>query len=228
MARKPLEQGGVGPYHRRYTESIRVFTVFFAAVLGFGLKRLLDQGPPSYKWLFFLVATFIFLRFLTSAANHLWLEYQRDDRDYGFLDDLFVMVLFSWLTVFGVLGAYLCYADKPPQFFWRATILLIAAFAASVIQVGWFGGTWIWKKIKQGGQRERQTGQWVWGWFVGNTFQLACVVVLMKGCFGGTWGARLVFLAIISAFVLICDFYWQLSQLTRPRPAAESESRRSS
>jgi hypothetical protein len=63
---------------------------------------------------------------LTGSANHLWLEYQRDKREYGWQDDLFVMVSFFWLTVFACFGAYLCYAGTPSQFFWRAGYLLAA------------------------------------------------------------------------------------------------------
>jgi len=37
------QEGESAPYHPRYNESIRVFTLFFAAVLGFGLKHLLDN-----------------------------------------------------------------------------------------------------------------------------------------------------------------------------------------
>jgi hypothetical protein len=76
------------PMYPRYEPSIRAVTVFFAAVLGFGLKHLLDTDYTqktadiyTYKWLFFLVAVFIFLRFLTGSANHLWLEYQKSERD---------------------------------------------------------------------------------------------------------------------------------------------------
>lgn len=121
MQEERREQGDPAPYYPRYKESIRVFTVFFAAVLGFGLKHLLDlhtklaKQPVEifshnwvpYKWLFFLVATFIFLRFLTASANLLWFEYQREERDYGWRDNFLVIASFSWLTIFACFGAYL-------------------------------------------------------------------------------------------------------------------------
>jgi hypothetical protein len=148
------EQQPPVPYYPRYDPSIRVVTLFFAAVLGFGLKNLLDtpnaKNPVeihtykgwtweiyTYKWLFFLVATFIFLRFLTGSANHLWLEYQKYMRHHQARDDVLVIVGFFWLTLFGCLGAFLCYADTAPHFFRRAGYLLLATLAGSMTQ--WLG-----------------------------------------------------------------------------------------
>jgi hypothetical protein len=230
------EQGNRPPYYPRYKESVRIFTVFFAAVLGFGLKHLLDttkvaQKPVgqihlyktweihTYKWLFFLVAIFIFLRFLTASANLLWLEYQRDERDYDWRDNFLVIAGFSWLTIFAYFGAYLCYSGTPSQFFSRAFYLLLAAFVASVIHVPW---TLVKKQLKKW---RTSTGQWALGWLFVNGIQLA-VVVLLSGVpswmwgsrliVGGTWGTRLLVLAIASAVILIIDYIWQLWQLAKP------------
>jgi len=196
--------------------------VFFAAVLGFGLKRLLDATESAknpmevhtfkwftvelytYKWLFFLVAAFIFLRLLTASANHVWLEYQKYERPYRRRDDLLITVRFSWLTIFGCFGAYLCYAGDPSQFFWRASYLLVACCAASVLQVlspvRW----------------TTPIGEWAWGWLWVNFFQFAAVVVLMN--VNWTWGVRLVWLAIVSAGILFVDFYRQLQEIKKKLP----------
>jgi hypothetical protein len=188
------------PKYPRYDPSIRAFTVFFAAVLGFGLKNLLDQG----RWLFFLVATFIFLRFLTAAANNLWLEhlkYERDPQPQDFL----VVVGFFWITVFGCFGAYLCYADAPTEFFRRACALLSVTLVGSGLQ-------WLWFLCG----RSNPIGHWG-GWFsLVNFVQLAAVVVYWStGVLGLTWGIRLSFLAVASAVILGFDFYWQLKQVAK-------------
>lgn len=169
------------PKYPRYDPSIRVFIVFFAAVLGFGLKNLLDN-TKTYKWLFFLVATLIFLRFLTAAANNLWLEYLKYERDPQPLD-FFVGVGFFWITVFGCFGAYLCYADGPREFFLRALLLLCVTLVGSVPQ-------WLCAKFKL----TTPIGQWG-SWFsLVNGAQLAAVVVYWwaGGVLGLTWADRLI------------------------------------
>jgi hypothetical protein len=216
-------------------------------VLGFGLKHLLDttkvaQKPVgqihlyktweihTYKWLFFLVAIFIFLRFLTASANLLWFEYQRDKRDYDWRDNFLVIAGFSWLTIFACFGAYLCYSGTPSQFFSRAFYLLLAAFEASLIHVPW---TRLKKRLKKW---RTSTGLWALGWLVVNGIQLAFVVLLsgvpswlwgsqliVGWTVGGTWGTRLLVLAIVSAVILIIDFYWQLMQLSKPPPQSGAD-----
>jgi hypothetical protein len=201
--------------------------VFFAAVLGFGLKHLLDLDTQiankpveiftykwlPYKWLFFLVAIFIFLRLLTASANHVWLEYQKYQRPYRRRDDLLLIVRFSWLTIFGCFGAYLCYAGNPSQFFLRAAYLLAACFAASVLQVLWSPISQVlWSRLRW----TTSVGKWAWGWFSVNFSQLAAVVVIMT--LDRTWGSRLVWLAIVSAVILFVDFYWQLAEIKKKLP----------
>jgi steroid delta-isomerase-like uncharacterized protein len=201
--------------------------VFFAAVLGFGLKRLLDTDAQiankpveiftykwlPYKWLFFLVAAFIFLRLLTASANHVWLEYQKYERPYRRRDDLLITVGLSWLTIFGCFGAYLCYAGNPSQFFWRASYLLVACCAASVLQVLWSPLRQVlWSPLRW----TTPIGDWAWGWLWVNFSQFAAVVVLMN--MNRTWGVRLVWLAIVSAAILFVDFYWQLAEIKKKLP----------
>jgi hypothetical protein len=43
----------------------------------------------------------------------------------------------------------------------------------------------------------------------------------LSGLVGGTWGFRLLVLAIVSAVILIIDFYLQLLQLAKPGPQQE-------
>jgi hypothetical protein len=230
------------PKFPRYEPSIRVLIVFFAAVLGFGLKNLLDTPPAknpvweiplykgvpweiyTHKWLLFLVATFIFLRFLTGSANHLWLEFQKYEIDYRPQDDGqkseidyrpqndgLLLVGFFWVTLFGCLGAFLCYAGNPSQFFGRAVILLSATLLGS-------GSQWLWRARG----RTSPIGQWGDWWTLVNGIQLVAVVVLWcTGVLGWSWGTRLLFLAFVSVVILIVDFYWQLMQVAKGRPQQE-------
>jgi len=233
MQQERREQGERVPYYPRYEPSIRVVTVFFAAVLGFGLKHLLDtlkkDAPEiyTYKWLFFLVAIFIFLRFLTGSANHLWLEYQKYKRVERrrelpkFLSwltpDVQVTFSLSWLTLFGLLGVYLCYAGTAREFFLRASILLLATFLGSVFQV-----LWSWFKLSS------SIGQWGYFWVGANGIQLAVVWVFMQGWLpwvSGTWGRRLLAVAIVSALILFIDFIWQLKQLAKKPPQSAEENK---
>jgi hypothetical protein len=208
------------PVFPRYNPSINVFTVFFAAVLGFGLQNLLSLHTERanktaeiyglellpYKWLFFLVATFIFLRFLTAAANNLWLEYQKYEREYRSRDDVYVGVGFFWITVFGCLGAYLCYANRPSEFFWRAGVLFFVTLWGSGLQ-------WLWSYLG----RTRPRGQWGWWFSLMNGLQLAAVVGFWRTGVWWDWtvGVRLLFLAVASFLILVIDFYWQLKQVAK-------------
>jgi hypothetical protein len=118
---------------------------------------------------------------------------------------------FFWITLFGCLGAYLCYAGGPLQFFWRAFFLLLATVVGSTSQwlayeVGWTSPIGRW-------------GDW---WTLVNGTQLAAVVVLWQTdvlCW--SWSTRLLFLAIVSGVILIVDFYWQLKQVAKERPRRE-------
>jgi hypothetical protein len=202
--REPREQDDAP---KRYDPSIRVFIVFFAAVLGFGLKHLLDldiKKDVPYKWLFFLVATFIFLRFLTAAQNNLWLEYLKYGRVYSRQDDFYVGVGFFWITVFGCLGAFLCYAETPQAFFKRACILLSVTLLGSAIQ-------WLWAILG----RTDPKGEWGWWFSLVNGTQLTAVLGFwgIGAWWGWTWG--LCFLAAANLAILVADFSWQLKQVAK-------------
>jgi hypothetical protein len=165
----------------------------------------------------FLVATFIFLRFLTGSANHLWLEFQKYEIDYRPKDDRLFLVGFLWVTLFGCLGAFLCYAGNPSQFFGRAVILLSATLFGSGLQ-------WLWRVLGWSDPR----GQWGDWWSLVNGTQLAAVVVLWQtGVLGWSWSTRLLFLAFVSVVILIVDFYWQLMQVAKEPPQQEPAPARS-
>jgi len=122
---KPVVLPGV-----RYDPIVRVITAFFAALIGFGIKRLLDLDDSSVPELApikipcFLISVLLFLRYLTGSASHLWLEYVKHDdpkRPWFFAFDI------GFLILFGVLALCICYSDDLLDFFcWSATLNLSA------------------------------------------------------------------------------------------------------
>ena len=57
---------------KRYESAIRVMTSFFAVLLGFGLKRLLDTTdfwPPGASGPCFILAVLLFMRFLIGSIE---------------------------------------------------------------------------------------------------------------------------------------------------------------
>src|SRR5438046_919236 len=103
---------------RRYEQSVRVFTVFFSALMGFALKRILENPAFSTlgndRWACFLLALMLFLRFLFGSANHLWEEYVKTPPD-GKARNFMLWDLF-WLTGFGFLALQICYSNTVQQF----------------------------------------------------------------------------------------------------------------
>ena len=78
-APSPLREDFEG--RKRYEQSVRVATVFFSVVMGFGLKHILEPptghgiNPETDRWACFFIALLLFIRFLFGSANHLWDEY---------------------------------------------------------------------------------------------------------------------------------------------------------
>jgi hypothetical protein len=213
-----MQQNPPVPYYSRYDQSIRVVTTFFAAVLGFGLKHMLDTAKTvnaealyTYKWQFFVVTVLIFLRFLTGPANHLWLQYVKFQTYYRYPNFLVATDLL-WLTVFACFGVAICYMNTPDGFFWR-TFLLLAAAVASMI----------WDSALRIFGLRKPVGQWAGFWIALNVVQILILIVLWQVPFGGTigLGGRLSLLAAASFVLLAVDFRWQLKQLAEgapPRP----------
>jgi hypothetical protein len=236
----------------RYLQSITVVTLFFAALLGFGLNHLLETEHTEkgsiiadHRWGVFFVAVFIFLRFLTGSANHLWLEYVRDprvDRSWWFelnQDDVLFTWDLAWLTLFGYFGVAMCYSKNDHTFFWYTAGLLGAAFIWSVLDLYLRHLQW-----------RRDIGGWAHRWIWLNFVQLLFVgiVGLLAGylkCLDqlestirlvgagdsalgllGNWltalfmdralALRLLIIGFVSAAILATDFYRQLRQLANP------------
>jgi hypothetical protein len=145
----------------RYLQSITVVTLFFAALLGFGLNHLLETEHTEkgsiiadHRWGVFFVAVFIFLRFLTGSANHLWLEYVNDPRDdRRKMDDVLFTWDLAWLTLLGCLGVAMCYSKEGYTFFIYTASLLLAALIWSILD--WYSRRRQWR---------RGRGDWAHTW----------------------------------------------------------------
>jgi len=119
----------------RFEPGSRVALTFYATLIGFGLRHILDiRGPNTighYKWLFFFVAIFLFLRFLLGAANHLWVEYvfpypmtvQIPKAVY-----FFVRWDLAFMTTFGCFATVIAYVSTANRIFLLAIVFLAVVF----------------------------------------------------------------------------------------------------
>src|SRR2546427_10582312 len=117
----------------RYEQTIRVVTVFFSALIGFGLKKLLDAGTEDLvglnRWLCFILAVLLFLRFLLGSANHLSLEYTWQEHPGASPGPLTRDILF--LITFGILALWICYSTSIREFLSRSAWLPAVGFVWS-------------------------------------------------------------------------------------------------
>jgi hypothetical protein len=102
---------------KRYEQCVRVPTVFFSMLMGFGLKRLADASwaVPEEKLACFIVALALFMRILFGSANHLWLNFMKtppteERQGRALLWDC------GLLALIGMIGLILCYSGTA-QFF---------------------------------------------------------------------------------------------------------------
>jgi hypothetical protein len=216
---------------KRYEQVIRVTSTFFAALLGFGLKTLLDASHISHELAApcFVLSVLLFLRFLIGSANHCWFDYiitdsyEHDDAVKNITKSKpahpdFVMMDLGALILFGVVGAFSCYATNLKQFFTGHLILVGLSFGWSIL--------YIFRDDKKRG--------WPWVrvvalWAFLNSAQFAAVVTVWHEVEilptatlpipGGdlfpwpVWDANLAVLALIYLMLLALDVYVGLSNL---------------
>jgi hypothetical protein len=130
-------------------QSIRVLIAFFAALVGFGLKNLPDHPLPGGGWMAFLVAVALFLRFMTGAANHLWREHAKSGVKDG--DKHLYVLDLTFLIVFGVIAALMCYACTTRRF------LLLAMLLLTIALVWGFVDQCLHRKLMKGASTTEQT-----------------------------------------------------------------------
>lgn len=194
-----------------YTEpGIRVITVFFAALVGFGLKHLADDGvggvdesvlgapnrfPDDFTC--FCLAVLLFLRFLLGSANHLWYEHSRPGAIESRRNLAFDLAA---LTGYGLIAVTICYAKTLEEFLWRSVGLLIVACIWSGVDAFFF--------------RRTQRRWWI-GWLPINIIQglfIALVIWKMTDMgvpsFGYAWWKLL--LVVVYVGCLVADFFFQM------------------
>jgi hypothetical protein len=121
--------------HTEYEPTSRVCTVFFSALIGFALNRLLQQKDVEismYRWPCFILSLLLFLRILFGSANHIWYQTVRPKatnpaHHLPLFWDLFCLICF------GLLAIFICDATKIKPF-----LLGMIAFGAFGIVIALF------------------------------------------------------------------------------------------
>ena len=176
---------------KRYEQSIRVMTTFFAALLTLGLKKILD-GPPLVfgidTWPCFFLSVFIFLRFLLGSSNHMWVEFVNVDRDSpalpttGVPHPARIISDFVFLLALGLIGFAMCSAADLRTFFNLNIALLGMALCWSVFyRLIAYGKTPFSTKPLE----EKTTWNF---WLYINALQLLAVLSIKFSAFGNSFG----------------------------------------
>jgi hypothetical protein len=119
----------------RFENCVRSILAFFAALIGFGLKHILDADPKAYgdivahRWQYFLIAVLLFLRFFIGSANHLWFEHvkARDTQRESKIQIRLLLSDLCFLIGFGLFAAAICYVNDTLEFcYWSMALMLCA------------------------------------------------------------------------------------------------------
>lgn len=208
---------------KRYEQSIRVITAFFAVLLGFGLKKLLDNEifqPENARWPCFIMSVFLFLRFLLGSNNHMWFEFVRQDlaQNSAFkAPRTQILNDFLFLVLFGLIGMAICYSKNLTQFL-ELNLLLTGIGLIWVILYAVIGCF----RMKRQGTIPRGTWSY-WGWV--NLAQFTAVLMIYcfaipnkwgtvpwwPTFFGAAWEWSLAILVIVYLIILIVDISKQLN-----------------
>jgi hypothetical protein len=222
---------------KRYESAIRVISAFFAVLLGFGLRKILDGQtftPPEAQWPCFFLSVLLFLRLLLGSSNHMWFEFVRPDLKADSTwtaSKLQVMNDFLFLVAFGLIGVAICYSHGLPMFL-NLNILLAAL--GIVWAVGYEVLAWLSVQYFRGKKRI-PAGKW--GFWLGiNLAQLASLLLVKHGLIpaglgvvkpwpdfmpGPPWEWSLAILTLLYFVILIVDLVCQLNVLAgNPPPAA--------
>jgi len=202
---------------RRFEQAIRVVTAFYAVLLGFGLKNLLDHGVEGAKHSCLVLSTLLFLRFLLGSANHMWYVYVRDDLDPGrseFPSRRWPMMFdCCFLILFGFLALDICYSTTVPKFLFLHLFLPVLAhiwaFCYMVHREWW--------------KNEKTPDVWDY-WFWLNAVQAFCIAFAIFAGLDWGWNWTLVLVSLIFAYLALLgwDFYKQLEILEALRPQGKT------
>jgi hypothetical protein len=192
-------------------QSVRVVTTLFALLIGLGLKHLLEEGDllQDDKPAAFFLALFLFLRYLTGSANHLWHTYSNANIPAG-KQKVWLLFDLGSLSLFGILAIRIAYADQSVEvfLFWNLAFLL-------------FGMLWSLVSLVR-------SQDWLF-WLVINSGQFLAVGIFyalikedgpsiphipcstwMSEELRLCWSAEMAILVLLYACILVVDFWWQL------------------
>lgn len=223
---------------KRYEQSIRVITGFFAVLLGFGLKKLLDApsfDPANARWPCFLMSVFLFLRFLLGSNNHMWVEFVSDDRGPTIgskVSHKQVLNDFLFLVLFGLIGMGICYSTTLDEFLSLNLLFTGAAFVWAMVHAG---------ISRRAGKKMRPPiGDWsYWRWVnLAQFFSILVVKYVIIPCKcgaipwwpsffpGPAWDWSVLILVVVYLVIFAWDFLEQLKILEglKEKPAVAAKS----
>jgi len=179
--------------HAQYDPTTRVCTVFFSALIGFGLNRLLQQQPPvpiaADRWPCFVLALLLFLRFLFGSANHLWFELVRPKAPAP--NPTLILWDMVCLIAFGLLAIRICDSTSTTAFLWSNLIFGVTATMIAIINL----------------IRADPTRFFAIAWLIINVLHTAAVGASLY------WGFPLIYLIVVFFLLLLADTVFQLEML---------------
>lgn len=180
----------------------RVVLTLFAAIIGFGLKKIIEENAIDSNfgvdnWIIFLITLSLSVRFFIDSAVHTAVQYVQNNPAPNILNFIYDMLL---LITLGTLIAFLCYADSP-EVYLKLSILFFG------LVIAWWAIEWIFWSLPIGLY-----------WIIINLAHLAVYVVVFLKVSGSGDGiiSAWYWYGILSASIvfLILDLYLQLKNST--------------
>jgi hypothetical protein len=128
--------------------TIRVVLTLFAAILGYGLKRILDNADAIggiygvNGWILFLITLSLSIRFFTGSANHTSARFLQTSKAITDKDAWEFIVDICILIMSGVLLSAVCYSESPAEYLLLSIAFLTLAIIWGLIE------RYIWKVDK--------------------------------------------------------------------------------
>jgi len=180
-----------------FEQTVRALTAFFAALVGFGLKNILEHGIENKAFVIlpFLIAVSMGLRFILGSTNQMYLDYvlPKHPPIVGLLWETLSLVLF------GGLCAMMCFADTLETFF---------AFVGGIpfVAIVWGLVAARVEQVRAGGE-----AKYVWSeWMVMDALQALLFVGLIALCGLQGWPQRKEVCLVIASALCVLFFIWDL------------------
>ena len=114
----------------------RVVLTLFAAIIGFGLKKIIEENAidTNYgvdNWIVFLITLSLSLRFFIDSAIHTSVQYVQNNPSPNIINFIYDMLV---LITLGTLIAFMCYADSPKAYLKLSILFFGVAIAWWVIE----------------------------------------------------------------------------------------------